>query len=171
MLPSFPPVARGVFVVVLAVVAGYAAWWALRPPPFPVAVLAGNATVRLRWRRLLGNTVRHLQGLVGTPTGAGMALLLVEWLPDNQRATCMPIRRRSDGQAVRLVCLALSVPERRLTADEVLAALAEQYLACAAAAKPKAARTPTTAATPSPDQLGTLLTDLGIARNGALRDP
>lgn len=170
MLQSSLPVVRGI-VVVLVLVAGYAAWQELRPAPFPVAVLAGNLTTRRRWRRLLGNTVRRLQRLVGPPPGADLALLLVEWLPEGQRATCVAIRRRSDGQTVRLLCLAHSVPERRLTPDEVLAALAEQYLACAQIAKARTARVPIPTPTPAADQLGALLTDLGITANGTSQHP
>jgi hypothetical protein len=171
LLQSFPPIARGILVVVLVLVAGYAAWQELRPVPFPVVVLAGNATSRRRWRRRLGDTVRRLQRLVGPPPGADLALLLVEWLPEGQRATCVAIRRRSDGQTIRLLCLALSVPERRLTPDEVLAALAEQYLACAQIAKARTARAPATTAAPAADQLGALLTDLGITANGTPHHP
>src|SRR6185312_9304291 len=100
--------------------------------------------------------VRRLHRLVGPPSGTDLALLLTESLPEGRRATCAAIRRRSDGQVIRLLCLALSVPERRLTIDEVLAALAEQYLACSVAPKARAARVATTTAAPASDQLGAL---------------
>jgi hypothetical protein len=170
LLQSFPPVAHGILVLLVLVV-GYAAWRELRPVPFPVVVLAGNHRMRRRWRRRLGDAVRRLQRLVGPPPGADLALLLVESLPEGQRAACVAIRRRSDGQTVRLLCLALSVPERRLTPDEVLAALAEQYLACAQIAKARTARAPRSCSAPAADQLGALLTDLGITANGTSQHP
>ena len=156
------PLVSGVLVLLL-LGGGYAVWREWRPAPLPVAVLVGKWTTRRRWRRLVGDAVRRLQRLVGSPSPT-RALLLVEALPEGQRATRVGVRRRDNGETVRLVLLALSIPERRLTADEVLAALAEQYLVGAGASRRRAARP----ATPPPvsDPLGALLADLGLAANG-----
>jgi hypothetical protein len=170
VIPAQLPLVIGLLAA-MVLVAGYAVWQALRPPPLPVAVLAGNRATRRRWRRLLSDAVRRLQRLIAPPPGADLALLLVEWLPDGQRAVSVPIRRRTDGHTVRLLCLALRVPERRLVPDEVLAALAEQYLACSPVGKARAARTPATTVAPASDQFGALLTDLGITGNGTPQHP
>ncbi|MGI8916097.1 MAG: hypothetical protein ACR2JY_20370 [Chloroflexota bacterium] len=158
--------ATSVLLAALLVAAGIRFWPALRPSPVPIEVILGDQGQRRRWRRLISGAVRRLRRLVGASPGASLALLVTEWLPDGQRATCVPARRRADGRTVHLVSLALNVPERRLTPDEVLAALAEQYLALTLASRPKAGRVPASPPAPAADQVGALLRDLGVARNG-----
>jgi hypothetical protein len=140
----------------------------LRPPPIPIEVVSGDRACRRRWQHLLGNGVRRLQRLTGAPTAPALALLVVDSLPDGQRAALSLLRRRGDGRTVQLVRLALSVPERRLAPDEVLAVLAEQYLAVTVPSKSRTAPATVTSADAA-RQVATLLADLGNARNGSVR--
>ena len=148
--------------------AGCWLWIILRPSPIPIEVVSGDRACRRRWQHVLGNGVRRLQRLTGAPTAPALALLVVDSLPDGQRAALSPLRRRGDGRTIQLVRLALSVPERRLAPDEVLAVLTEQYLAVTVPPKTRTAPT----AVPGADaarQVATMLADLGSARNGAVR--
>lgn len=158
--------AGGALAAILVLAAGCRLWPALRPPPVPIEVVLGDRAQRRRWRRQLGDGVRRLHRLAGPSTGGDVALLVVDWLPDGQRAATSPTRRRTDGRTVHLVSLALGIPERRLAPDEVLAALAEQYLALTLAPKPRATRAPAPPAAPPPQPIGALLRDLGPVRNG-----
>ena len=167
---THPLLAASILLAALLLVAGIRLRPGLRPSPVPIEVILGDHGQRRRWRRLLADGLRRLHRLVGASTGPGLALLVAEWLPDGQRATCVPARRRADGRTVHLVSLALNVPERRLTPDEVLAALVEQYLALTLASRPRAGRVAASAAPPAADQgpvgAPALLRDLGNARNG-----
>jgi hypothetical protein len=147
---------------------GYRFARTIRRTAVPIEIISGDRACRWRWRRVIGNGVRRLQRLTGTPTSPAIALLVVESLPDGQRSALSSVRRRGDGRTFHLVRLALSVPDRRLAPDEVLAALAEQYLAVTVAPKAKLEQ----AAVPSADaadRVATLLADLGRSGNGAVR--
>jgi len=163
---THPLLAASLLLATILLVVGIRRWPDLRPSPVPIDVVLGDRAQRWRWRRLLGDALRRLRRLVGVAPGDGLALLVAEWLPDGQRASCAPTRRRTDGRTVHLVSLALSVPERRLSPDEVLAALAEQYLALTLASRHRAGRAPAAPPAPVADQVGALLRDLGVARNG-----
>jgi hypothetical protein len=103
---------------------GYRFARTIRRTAVPIEIISGDRACRWRWRRVIGNGVRRLQRLTGTPTSPAIALLVVESLPDGQRSALSSVRRRGDGRTYHLVRLALSVPDRRLAPDEVLAALA-----------------------------------------------
>lgn len=114
-------------------------------------------------RRRLGGGLRRLRRLVPGRSGAEVAILVVESLPDGKRSECCSARRRGEGGTAHLIMVALTAGERRQTADELLAAVAEQYLALALGAR--ASRPAPSMATPAattPDRLHALLTDLGV---------
>lgn len=166
MAHLFVPVVATLVTILSAV--GYRFGPNLRRTPVPIEVISGDRACRWRWRHVIGDGVRRLQRLTGVPTSPSFALLVVESLPDGQRSALTSVRRRGDGRAFQLVRLALSVPERRLAPDEVLAVLAEQYLAVTVAAKSKSAQA-TVSSADAADRVATLLADLGGARNGAMR--
>lgn len=160
MFPLFPSV---VVVVLLVGVTAACAWSFYRPAPVPMEVLLADWRCRAAVRRQLGAGLRRLRRLVRGRIVSGVALLIVEWLPDGSRANCQPVRRRGDGGNGQLITVALTVGERRQTADELLAALAEQYLALTLGGRPSRPTSPPVPA--APERLRELLTDLG-ARDG-----
>jgi hypothetical protein len=160
VFPWFPGV---VVVVLLFGLTAACAWSFYRPAPVPMEVLLADWRRRAAVRRQLGAGLRRLRRLVRERTGSGVAILIVEWLPDGSRANCQPVRRRGDGGSGQLITVALTVGERRQTADELLAALAERYLALRLGAHPARPTPPPVAA--APERLRELLTDLG-ARDG-----
>lgn len=166
MTHLFIPLVAALVTILGAV--GYQLRPALRRTPVPIEVISGDRACRVRWRHLIGDGVRRLQRLTGAPTSPAFALLVVESLPDGQRSALSSVRRRGDGRAFQLVRLALSVPERRLVPDEVLAVLAEQYLAVTASPKSRSAQAVVSSADAA-DRVATLLADLGRTRNGAVR--
>lgn len=165
-MPSVPIMAATAILIAVAI-----AWWALWPPSVPIVVLAGDCATRLRWRRALGHGLRRLRRLVGPSHRADLAILVTEQLPEGRTVCLIPPSQDGDGHAVTILRLALTVPGRRLRANEVLAALADQYLAVMLAppseSGPRAAKT----AVPAAGQLGALLADLGIVQDGTVQEP
>lgn len=140
--------------------------WFCRPMPVPMEVLLADWRQRAIVRRQLGDGVRRLRRLVRCRGGAEAALLVVEWLPDGKRAECQPIRRRGDGVTTQLITLALTSGERRYTANELLAAVAEHYLALGSSPGRRLGAPAAANVASTPERLRALLTDLG-SRDGA----
>lgn len=159
------PLAAVIAVAAVILAVGFRLWPALRPP-VPIEVLSPDWRRRLRVRRQLGAAMHRLCRLAGR---VEVVLLAVEALPQQQRATCSPVRRRADGSTPQLISLALTIEGRRLTSDEVLAALASQYLALALASTRPRVKAPAAGPSAGPAALQELLADLGAARDGTVR--
>jgi len=154
------PIVVGILAVFVAVTL---VWPYCRPAPFPMEVLLDDWRRRAIVRRQLGGGLRRLRRLVRGRSGVEAALLVVESLPNGKRAECHAARRRGEGGAAQVITVALTTGERRHTADELLAVVAEQYLALVLGARrPRPASTVVAPAATTPDRLRALLTDLGV---------
>jgi hypothetical protein len=98
----------------------------------PVEVLIADRTRRRMLERELRRGLRRLQRALGAPLPAGLAIVVQQVIATNrQLAGCYQLGQRPDGSRFALVRLALQVNGRRLTTEELLAALAEQYIGLA----------------------------------------
>lgn len=148
-----------IVVAVAAVIAAATLLWPFcRPAPVPLEVLLADWRQRAIVRRRLGDGLRRLRRLVRSRAGVEVAVLVVESLPEGKRAECLPARRRGDGRTTQLITVALASGERRHTVDELLAAVAEQYLALGSS---PARRVAMPAAATTTDRLRALVADLG----------
>lgn len=97
--------------------------------PVPVEVLL---TDRGRRRALEGELragLRQLRRALGTPLPANLAVVVQQVIrTDRQLAGCYQVGQREDGARFALIRLAVQVNGRRLSTDELLAALAEQCI-------------------------------------------
>jgi len=150
--------------LLLGMLAFAAARVSLRSSPITMEVLLADWRQRWLVRRRLGAALRRLHRLV-PGRDAGVVLLVGEWLPEGKRAQRQPVRQRGNSGTSQLITVALTSGERRQTPGELIAAVAEQYLALAVPARP--ARAVATAAATAPDRLRALLTDLGGQENAA----
>ncbi len=99
------------------------------PRPVPVEVLVADRTRRRLVERELRGGLHRLQRALDAPLPTGLAIVVQQVIAtDRQLAGCYQVGQRSDGSCFALVRLALQVNGRRLTTDELLAALAEQYI-------------------------------------------
>ena len=143
---------------------GMFAWACCRPGPVPIEVLLADWHRRIGVRRQLSSGLRRLRRLLPERGSPAVAILVVEWLPNGQRAHCHVARRRGDSGTASLITVALTSGERRYRADELLAAVAEQYLTLALGNRaPRPASTVGQPPATEPDRLRALLTDLGVS--------
>jgi hypothetical protein len=83
-------------------------------------------------QRELRRGLHRLQRALGAPLPAGLAIVVQQVIAtDRQLAGCYQVGHCSDGRRFALLRLALQVNGRRLTTDELLAALAEQCIGLA----------------------------------------
>lgn len=95
----------------------------------PVEIVIVDAARRKTIRRELAWALRHLQSLMGDPVPADVGVLVQQVIPgQSEVAGCYHVGTRSDGGHFALIRLALQVRGKRLSSDELLAALAEQYI-------------------------------------------
>ena len=115
--------------------AGAASKWIARHLPrrrIRVEVVIVDQARRKALQRQLSVGLRQLQWLFGDQPPTDVAVLVQQVIPlDRQMAGCCQVTTRADGRRLALIRLALEVNGRRLSADEVLAALAEQCLGLA----------------------------------------
>jgi hypothetical protein len=94
-----------------------------------VEIVIVDAARRATLKRELRWGLRQLQGLLGEPLPADVAVLVQHVIPGQaQVAGCYQIGTRADGARFALIRLALQVNGKRLSSDELLAALAEQCI-------------------------------------------
>ena len=127
-------------------------WRRLLPRTQPVSVIVVIADQRRgrHLQRRLSVGVRQLQHMFGQPP---LTIVVQERLDGGQRAGCHMVHQRPDGTPATVIRLALTLGEHRLTVDEVLAALVDEYVALHES-------------TPNAAGLEALFTELGAARNG-----
>ncbi len=98
----------------------------------PVEVLVADRTRRRILEQELRRGLHRLQRALGAPLPAELAIVVQQVITtDRQLAGCYQVGQHPDGCRFALVRLALQVNGRRLTTDELLAALAEQYVGLA----------------------------------------
>ncbi len=127
-------------------------WRRLVPQAMPVSIIVVIADRRQRHRlqRRLQGGVRQLQRTFGPQP---LTVVVQERLDGGQRAGCHMVHQRPDGTPATVIRLALTLGEHRLTVDELLAALVDEYVSL---------HEPT----PNAAGLEALFTELGAARNG-----
>ena len=109
-------------------------WRAIRRwrRPVPVEILIADRAKRRRLERELRRGLRRLQRALGAPLPADLAIVVQQVIAtERQLAGCYHLGQRPDGTRFALVRLALQVNGRRLSTDELLAALAEQCIGLA----------------------------------------
>jgi len=100
---------------------------ARKEPLIPVEVLVGNRQQQRALRRSLVHGVRRLRVLLGGDLPADL-VVVQEVLDAGKARGCHCTVRRPDGSSATVIRLALHVEGRRVTTDELLAALADQCL-------------------------------------------
>jgi len=100
---------------------------ARQAPLIPVEVLVGNRQQQRALRRSLVHGVRRLCVLFGGDLPADL-VVVQEVLDVGKARGCHCTVRRPDGSSATVIRLALHVEGRRMTTDELLAALADQCL-------------------------------------------
>jgi hypothetical protein len=94
-----------------------------------IEVLSTNLQRRRTLERELRSAVRRLRRTVGTPPLDGLAVVAQQVLGSHRPlAGCTQITHAADGASFALIRLALVANDRPLSADDVLAALAEQWI-------------------------------------------
>ncbi len=100
--------------------------------PVPIEVLIADRAKRRNLERELRIGIRRLSRAVGAPFPAEAAVVVQQVLkPGRQLAGCYQLWQRPDGARCVLFRLALEVNGRHLATDELLAALAEQWIGLA----------------------------------------
>ena len=100
--------------------------------PIPVEVLVIDRNRRQGLERELKVALHQLRHALGAELPEGLAVIVQHVVAtDRQLAGCCQLVRRPDGRHFTLIRLALQVSGRRLSTDEVLAALAEQCIGLA----------------------------------------
>lgn len=116
-------------------------WRTLRPRhwPVPVEVLVIDRNRRQGLERELKAALRQLRHALGAELPEGLAVIVQHVIAtDRQLAGCCQLAQRPDGGHFTLIRLALQVGGKRLSTDEVLAALAEQCIGLAMQQQPGA---------------------------------
>ena len=110
------------------------AWRAVRRwrRPVPLVVLVADPARRRVVERAVRHGLHQLERALRAPLPVELAILVQQVVAtDRQLAGCYQVGHRADGSRFALVRLALQVNGKRLTTDELLAALAEQYVGLA----------------------------------------
>jgi hypothetical protein len=103
----------------------------------PVEVLIVDPARRRTLERDLRAGLRQLRRALRGPFPAGLTVVVQQVITtDRQLAGCSQLGQRPDGTRLALVRLALQVNGRRLSTDELLAALAEQCIGLATRESP-----------------------------------
>ena len=103
-----------------------------RDDQVPIEVLLTNGSRRRKIERELRAGLRQLQHLLGPPSLVEIAVVVQHVITmDGQLAGCYQLRRRLDGSQSALLRVALEVNHRRLSSDDLLAVVAEQWIAIA----------------------------------------
>ena len=110
----------------------YRGWQALtvREHSIPIEVLVADRRRRRAIERELRRGLRRLRRIVGASSPADVAIMVQQVITaDRQLAGCYHLGQRPDGTPCALLRLALQVDGRRLGTDDLLAVLAEQWIA------------------------------------------
>jgi len=95
-------------------------------------VLVTDRSRRRKIERELRAGVRQLQHILGPPPLGDIAVVVQQViLLDRQFAGCYQLGQRPDGSQSALLRVALEVNHRRLSSDDLLAVVAEQWIAIA----------------------------------------
>jgi hypothetical protein len=107
------------------------AWLVLhRRPATPIEVLVVDRTRRRGLERQLGVGLRRLERLLPPPTPGRLAVVVQQSIAGDPAPTgCVQVAELPDGTRRTVLRVALVVDGRRLTPDELLAALCDQWLA------------------------------------------
>ena len=101
-----------------------------RGDQIPLEVLLTNGSRRRKIERELRAGLRQLQHVLGPPSRVGIAVVVQQVITmDRQLAGCYQLRQRPDGSRSALLRVALEVNHTRLSSDDLLAVLAEQWIA------------------------------------------
>ncbi len=96
----------------------------------PLEVLVADGKRRSKIERELRAGVRQLQHVLGPPPLLEFAVVAQQVITmDRQLAGCYQLRQRPDGSQSALLRVALEVNHRRLSSDDLLAVVAEQWIA------------------------------------------
>jgi len=103
-----------------------------RGDQIPLEVLLTNGSRRRKIERELRAGLRQLQHVLGPPSLVEIAIVVQQVITmDGQLAGCYQVRQRPDGSQSALLRVALEVNHRRLSSDDLLAVVAEQWIAIA----------------------------------------
>ncbi len=98
----------------------------------PLEVLVASGSRRRKIERELRAGVRQLQHILGPPPLGDIAVVVQQVISlDRQFAGCYQLGQRRDGSQSALLRVALEVNHRRLSSDDLLAVVAEQWIAIA----------------------------------------
>ena len=93
-------------------------------------VLVTNGGRRRKIERELRAGLRQLQHVLGPPSLVEIAIVVQQVITmDRQLAGCYQLGQRPDGSQSALLRVALEVNHRRLSSDDLLAVVAEQWIA------------------------------------------
>ncbi len=96
----------------------------------PLEVLLTNGSRRRKIERELRTGLRQLQRVLSPPSLVEIAVVVQHVITmDRQFAGCYQLGQRPDGSQFALLRVALEVNHRRLSSDELLAVVAEQWIA------------------------------------------
>ena len=95
----------------------------------PIEVLIADDTRRRALKRELASGVRRLQRIFGAALPTDVVVVAQQLIAkDRQPAGCFQVGMRPDGSRYAVIRLALQANGKRLSTDEVLAALTEQCI-------------------------------------------
>ncbi len=98
----------------------------------PIEIVLADHNRRRGLKRELAHSVRRLQKILGDLLPTDIVVVVQQVIPaEGQLAGCCQIGQRKDQRQFALVRLALQVNGKRLSTDEMLAALAEQLIGLA----------------------------------------
>jgi len=110
---------------------GWEARW-YRHDRVAIEVLVANGKRRRKIERELRAGLRQLQHVLGPPSLVEIAVVVQQVITmDRQLAGCYQLGQRPDGSQSALLRMALEVNHTRLSSDELLAVVAEQWIAIA----------------------------------------
>jgi len=97
-----------------------------------IEVLVADRRRRRKIERELRAGLRQLQHVLGPPSLVEIAIVVQQAITmDRQLAGCYQLRQRPDGSQSALLRVALQVNRTRLSSDDLLAVVAEQWIAIA----------------------------------------
>ena len=101
----------------------------LWPRRIPVEVVVVDRARRRAIKKDVARTVRRLQRIFGDQAPRDLVVLIQQVIPESRQLSgCCQLRLGADGQRFALIRIALQVNGRRLSIDDVLAVLTEQYV-------------------------------------------
>ncbi len=101
-----------------------------RDDRIPVEVLVADGKRRRKIERELRASICQLQRVLGPPSLGEFAIVVQQVITiDRQLAGCYQLRQRPDGSRSALLRVALEVNHTRLSSDDLLAVVAEQWIA------------------------------------------